>query len=187
MMRGLFRHEFPVLVHTQWAPVFQSTIRILRDEFGVDVVLSHATFDSFHNAPLVVERGLPVNLGPRQFHLDYDTGELVGLGARYHEAGVEHLSINTDAPVVHEEELSYQAAMAVRMGLPWDVALKGLTLEPAETIGMGDRIGSLDEGKDADLAAWTGDPLDPRSRVLLVLTDGRVVLDQRDASADRRF
>lgn len=186
-MRGLFRHEFPVLVHTQWMPVFQSTIRILKDEMGVDVVLSHATFDSYHNAPLVIERQLPVNLGPRQYHVDYDTGKVVGLGQRYHELGVERLSLNTDSPVVHQEELSYQATMAVRMGLPWDVALRALTLEPAEAVGVGDRVGSFDVGKDADLVLWTGDPLDPRSRVLVTISEGRVALDQRGPDAERKF
>jgi imidazolonepropionase-like amidohydrolase len=187
MMRGLFRHEFPVLVHTQWMPVFQSTIRILRDEMGVNVVLSHATFDSFHNAPLVNERDLAVNLGPRQYHVDYDSGKVVGLGARYHALGVENLSLNTDSPVVHQEELSYQATMAVRMGLPWDVALRALTLEPAEAVGVGHRVGSFDAGKDADLVLWTGDPLDPRSRVLVTMSEGRVALDQRDPGVERKF
>lgn len=184
--RGLFRREFPVLVHTQWAPVFQSTIRMLRDEFGLWVILSHATFDSFHNAPLVIERDMPVNLGPRQFHVDYETGEVIGLGARYHELGVERLSLNTDAPVVHQEELSFQAAMAVHMGLPWDAALRALTLEPARAVGLGDRIGSLEVGKDADVVAWTGDPIDPRSRVLVTVSQGRIALDQRGPDG-RRF
>ncbi len=186
-MRGLFRHEFPVLVHTQWMPVFQSTIRILRDEMGVDIVLSHATFDSFHNSPLVIERDLPVNLGPRQYHVDYDSGKVVGLGQRYHEMGVENLSLNTDSPVVHQEELSYQATMAVRMGLPWDVALRALTLEPAEAVGVSDRVGSFEAGKDADLVLWTGDPLDPRSSVLVTISEGRVALDQRGPDAERKF
>jgi imidazolonepropionase-like amidohydrolase len=187
MMRGLFRGDFPALVHTAFMPVFQSTIRMLHDEFGVGVVLSHGTFDSFHNAPLVVERDLPVDLGPRLFHVDYDTGRVVGLAARYHDQGVERLSINTDAPNVPMEELSLQAALSVRMGLPWDTALRAITLTPAEAVGVADRVGSLEPGKDADFAAWTGDPLDPRSRVLLVVSDGRIALDARDPSVERRF
>lgn len=187
LLRGLFRKEFPVLVHTQWMPVFQSTIRMLRDEFDLWIILSHATFDSFHNAPLVVERDLPVNLGPRQFHVDYDDRRVIGLGARYHEGGVEHLSLNTDSPVVPQEELSYQAAMAVRMGLPWQVGLRALTIEPAMAVGIGDDYGSLEPGKVADVVAWTGDPLDPRSHVLVTVSAGRVVLDQRPGADERRF
>jgi imidazolonepropionase-like amidohydrolase len=185
LLRGLFRKDFPVLVHTQWAPVHQATIRMLRDELGLWIIMSHSEFDSFHNAPLVVERGIPVNVGPRGYHVDYDTGELVGLAARFHEGGVERLSVNTDSPVVPQEELFLQAAMAVRYGLPWEKALRALTIEGATAIGIDRRAGSLEPGKDADVVLWTGDPLDPRSRVLVTVSSGRIALDQREG--ERRF
>jgi imidazolonepropionase-like amidohydrolase len=187
LMRGLFRRDLPILVHTQWMPVFQSTIRILRDEMDLWIVLSHAEFDSYHNAPLVRERDLFVNVGPRAYHPDFDTGQIIGLAQRYREDGVKHVSVNTDSAVVQAEELSLQAAMAVRWGFPWELALAALTSEPALAIGLGDRVGTLEPGKDADLVLWTGDPLDPRSHVLLNVTGGRLALDQRDASAPRRF
>jgi imidazolonepropionase-like amidohydrolase len=180
LMRGLFRHEFPVLVHTQWMPVYQSSIRMLRDEFGLWVVLSHAEFDSFAADPLVIARDMPVNVGPRGYHVDYDTGEISGLAVLHHEAGVRRLSVNTDSPVVPEEELPFQAGVAVRYGLDWQTAFRALTIEPATAIGLADRVGSIEPGKDADLVFWTGDPLDPRSHVLLVVGDGRVALDQRE-------
>ncbi|MEM7248798.1 MAG: amidohydrolase family protein [Acidobacteriota bacterium] len=188
LMRGLFRREFPVMVHTQWAPVFQSSLRILIDELGLWMVPGHSTFDSFHNAPLIIERGVAVNLGPRNYHVDYDTGQFLGLAAKYHEEGVEDLSLNTDSPVIAQEELFMQGTMAVRFGLPWEEAIAGLTLEPAKAIGIAHRVGSLDEGKDGDLVLWTGDPIDPRSSVLVVVSLGRVVLDQRPGSDQaRRF
>lgn len=185
LMRGLFRGDFPVLVHTQWMPVYQSSVRMLHDEFGLKIVLSHAEFDSFHADPLVVARDIPVNVGPRGYHLDYDTGEFVGLAARHREAGVRRLSVNTDSPVVPEEELSFQAGIAVRYGLDWESAFRALTIEPARAIGLGESCGSLEPGKDADLVFWTGDPLDPREHVLLVVGRGRVVLDQREG--ERRW
>ena len=178
-MRGLFHHQFPVIVHTQWAPVFESSIRMLVDEFHLWVILSHTEFDSFQADALVVKRGLPLNVGPRGYHVDFDTGEIVGLAARHHEEGVQSLSLNTDSPVVPEQELPFQAAIAVRYGLPWADALRGLTIEPARQVGVGDRVGSIEAGKEADLVFWTGDPLDPRSHVLLAITDGRIALDQR--------
>ena len=61
-------------------------------------------------------------------------------------------------------------------------ALEALTIEPAEAIGIGDRVGSLEAGKDADLVLWTGDPLDPRSHVLVTICNGRVALDQDGAT-----
>jgi imidazolonepropionase-like amidohydrolase len=185
LLRGLFRHEYPALVHTAWHVTTQATIRDLHDRFGLWVILSHATFDGFKNAPLAAERGMHVNLGPRQFLMDYDTGEVVGLGAEFWEGGVENLSITTDAPVVPQEEHSFQAAMAVRYGLPWEVAIRGLTIVPAEGLGVADRVGSLEPGKDADIALWTGDPLDPRSRVELTLVEGQVAYDA--SRGERRF
>ncbi len=185
--RGLFRREFPVLVHTQWFPVYQSSVRMLHDEFGLWVVLSHTEFDSYLAAPLVAARDMFVNVGPRALHQDYDTGQIVGLAVRHRAGGVRRLSVNTDSPVVPQEELPFQAAMAVRYGLPWDVALRALTIEPATAIGLQDRVGSIEAGKDADLVFWSGDPMDPRSRVLLVIGQGRIVLDQRDPNGDRRW
>jgi imidazolonepropionase-like amidohydrolase len=185
LLRGLFRKDFPILVHTAWHVSTQASIRDLHDRFGLWVILSHATFDGFKNAPLVSGRGMHLNLGPRQFHMDYITGEVVGLGAEYWEGGVENLSINTDSPVVPQEELFLQATMSVRYGLPWDAAIRALTIVPARGIGIADRAGSLEPGKDADIVLWTGDPLDPRSHVELTLVEGEVAYDA--AAGGRRF
>ena len=70
--------------------------------------------------------------------------------------------MNTDSPVVPQEELPYQVAMAIRLGLPEDVALKGVTINPARMLKLEKRLGSLEPGKDADIGVWTGDPFDPR-------------------------
>jgi imidazolonepropionase-like amidohydrolase len=57
--------------------------------------------------------------------------------------------------------------------------MRALTIEPATAVGIADRVGSIEPGKDADLVLWTGDPLDPRSHVLVTIAGGRVALDQR--------
>ena len=96
------------------------------------------------------------------------------------------LGYNTDSPVIPQEELSYQAAMGVRFGHDDPpAALKGITANAAQALKC-DRIsGSLQPGLDADLAAWTGFPLDPRSSVLKVWVRGKLVYDvERDG---RRF
>jgi imidazolonepropionase-like amidohydrolase len=186
LMRGLFRHEFPVLVHTAWMPVYQESVRMLHDEFGLWVILSHTEFDSFHADALVAERDMYVNVGPRMIHADWDTGEVFGLMTRHQDDGIRHLSVNTDSPVVPEEELPFQAALAVRYGLSWDDALRALTMEPALAVGIADRVGSIEPGKDADLVLWSGDPLDPRSHVMVVVGGGRIALDQR-GGGERRW
>jgi imidazolonepropionase-like amidohydrolase len=183
-LRGLFRGEFPASVHTQIYQVVMMTILMLNDEFGIKAVLDHSTFDGYKNARLIVERDMSVINGPRQVFLDSTRRRLNGCAAMWWGGGVRRLSINTDSPVIPEEELSFQAAMACRYGWEPYAALRGLTIEPARALGIDDRLGSLEPGKDADLGLWTGDPIDPRSECTKTLIDGKVVYD---GSKKRRF
>ena len=97
---------------------------------------------------------------------------------------MRELGINTDAPVVPQEELTLQAAIGCRLGLDPYVALRGLTIVPARALGVAKRIGSLEVGKDADMGLWTGDPLDPRRSCEKTFVSGLVVYD---AKKKRRF
>jgi imidazolonepropionase-like amidohydrolase len=175
-MRGLFRKEYPCAVHTQMMQVVQSSMRILHDELGMDIVIDHGTFTGYHNAPEIAKRDIPVANGPRQFWYDRNEGRFIGLAAAWYWLGLgeDLIGINTDAPGVPQEELFYQAAWSVRMGLPETAALRGLTINAARMLKIEDRVGSLESGKDADVAVWTGDPLDPRSRTRFVLVNGKV-------------
>jgi len=104
--------------------------------------------------------------------------------ARWWQGGVKKLGINTDAPVVPERELSYQAAMACWYGwLPYP-ALRGVTRIPAEALMIDDHVGSIQVGKDADFGLWTGDPIDPRSSCEMTFVNGAIVYD---AKVKRRF
>jgi imidazolonepropionase-like amidohydrolase len=128
---------------------------------------------------------MPVNNGPRV--IDYGPsreGRLVGMAAEYEAAGVPLFSLNTDSPVVPEEEFFLQGAMAARYGADPYRMLRAITIHPAKALGIDARVGSLEPGKDGDLAVFTGDPLDPRSRVELVLIEGDVEYRRaRDSSA----
>ena len=92
------------------------------------------------------------------------------------KAGV-HFCIITDHPVVPIEHLSVCASLAVRAGLPPEEALKAVTLYAAEHLGIADRVGSLEKGKDADIAVWDGEPLDSRSRVVKTFINGELVYE----------
>ncbi len=175
--RGLFAQSFPVSVHTQMYQVVLKTITLLHDRFKLRVVLDHSTFDGYKTASLVRDRGIYTIVGPRQYFFDRTERRINGCAVKYYEAGVRHLGINTDAPVVPQEELTLQAALGVRFGLDPYVALKGLTRIPAEALGLGDLLGSIEPGKLADLAVWTGDPVDPRSRCLMTFVAGEQVYD----------
>src|SRR5947209_8320903 len=181
--KPLFHREIPILVHTQGYQVIQSTLRILHDEFNLKVIIGHACFDSYRLAEETKKRGIPVMSGPRVFRYDPDTGQIHGIVAEYAKRGVTFLGVNTDAPVVPEEELFFQATMAVRFGWTEEAALRGLTIEPAKALMIDKRLGSLEVGKDADVIVTTGPVIDPRSYVTQVLSAGKSAYD---AKKDRR-
>jgi imidazolonepropionase-like amidohydrolase len=178
-LRRVLDRDVPVIIHTAGARDCVATARMFGDVFQTWMILSHGTFDSHWAASAMAERGTPVNLGPRMFDLTRD-GRIQGIAAGYWDAGCEDLSINTDAPVIAPEQLSLQAAMAVRLGLPYEAALRGLTIVPARQVGIDDRVGSLSPGKDADFIVTRGEPLDPRYPPELVFLEGRLVHSTRD-------
>jgi imidazolonepropionase-like amidohydrolase len=183
--RGLFEREFVVSVHTQMYQVVMTTVRMLAGQFGLRTVLDHCTFDGWKVAPLVLEDPSIYTInGPRQFHFDRTQRKMMGNAARWWQGGVHKLGVNTDAPVIPQEELPYQAAMAVWYGWKPYEALEGVTRVPAEALMLEERVGSIAAGKDADFGLWTGDPLDPRSSCELTVLAGRVVYD---AEEERRF
>ncbi|MBI2901857.1 MAG: amidohydrolase family protein [Planctomycetes bacterium] len=183
LMRGLFEGKYPVIVHTVDAGGVMGTARILGDEYGLRVIVSHGEFGGYRVAPEMARRGLHCNIGPRLIDIEapgygyIDRGAFWGIAAKYFEAGCTDLSINTDAPVVPQEDLAFQAAMCVRYGLPVDAALRGLTIAPARAV-LADRwVGSLEPGKHADVVLWSGEPLDVRSYVRTTIIRGKVVYD----------
>src|SRR5699024_8215841 len=90
------------------------------------------------------------------------------------EAGVR-VAITTDHPVVPINFLVHQASLAVKEGLDPEVALRALTINPADILGLDDRVGALRPGLDGDVVIWSGDPLDVFSRVQRVLITGAEV------------
>ena len=175
--KPLFRRQIPVVVHTQQYQVIQSTIRMLHDEMNLKVVIDHGTFDAYKIGKELKKRNIPVMAGPRGFLLDRDTGQLTGIVNEYEKRGVEVLGVNTDAPVIPQEELFFQATMAVRYGWSEERAIRGITIEVAKALMIDDRVGSLEVGKDADIVISTGSILDPRNYVTQVLIDGKSIYD----------
>ena len=170
----VLRREIPWRQHAHRADDIGTALR-LADEFGYDLVLDHGT-EAHLLADVLAERGVPVLIGPL-----FTTRSKVELRQRSMEnpgklaaAGVE-ISIITDHPVVPINFLIYQAALAVKEGLDPETALRAVTINPAKVLGLADRIGSLEPGKDADVVLWSGDPLDVMQRALTVWIGGREV------------
>lgn len=184
--RDLFRGEFIASMHTQAYQVVMMTLTLVKGQFGIRTVLDHSTFDGFKTAPLVIEGQDVITInGPRQLYFDGTQRRVFGNAHRWWQGGIPKLGINTDSPVIPQEELSYQAAMACYYGWVTYEAIRGLTRIGAEALLLEDRIGSLKPGMDADFAIWSGDPIDPRSICWITVIDGKVVRDARDEM--RRF
>lgn len=177
--RPLFRREIPVAVHTQQYQVVMSTIRMLHDEFNLKILIDHGTFDAYNLGEELAKRDIPVMVGPRGFWLEPNTGQLLGITQQYDQRGVAVLGVNTDAPVIPQEELAFQATMAVRYGWTEERAIRGVTIEPAKALMIEDRVGSLEPGKDADIVIATGSIIDPRNYVTQVFISGKSVYDTK--------
>lgn len=93
------------------------------------------------------------------------------------KAGVK-IAMHTDAPVINQKWLRLCAALAMRYGIPDEEALKMVTRNAAEIARVGDRVGSIEVGKDADIVIMDGPWYEPKSRVDLVIGDGQVIYDR---------
>lgn len=185
--QGLVDKTVPVSVHTQAYQVVMQTILMQKRDLGLDAFVDHGTFDGFKTGSLAVKYDVPVMNGPRQFWFDRSKAKIIGNAAGWYEQVPNGLLLgyNTDAPVIPQEELPYQAAMGVRLGAGDSRdGLLGITRHPAIALKMDDIAGSIRPGLEADLVLWTGNPIDPRSHVLKSWVRGKQVYDAKDG---RRF
>lgn len=160
--------------HTHRHDDIATAIR-LADEFGYRLVINHGT-EGHKLADVLAERDIPVIFGPlftsrSKVELrDRAIRNLATLAA----AGVR-VAITTDHPVVPINFLVHQASLAVKEGLPRDIALQALTVNPASFMRLDDRVGALKPGLDGDVVVWSGDPLDVNSRAERVFIEGAEV------------
>lgn len=173
-LNQVLRREIPWRQHSHRADDIVTALR-MADEFGYELVLDHGT-EAYRIADVIAERNVPVLYGPMivsRSKVEVRDRSPKGPGILA-EAGVK-VSIITDHPVVPIDFLIHQAALAVKEGMDPAEALRAITLNPAEVLGVADRVGSLETGKDADLVLWDGDPLDTRNRALRTWIEGREV------------
>ncbi|WP_205328162.1 amidohydrolase [Glycomyces sp. YM15] len=166
--------EIPWRQHCHRADDIATALRVA-EEFGYDLVLDHGT-EAHLLADVIAEREIPVIFGP--LLCSRSKVETVNRrpenAAKLAAAGVK-LAITTDHPVVPIEHLIIQVMLAVKAGLDRDTALRSVTINPAAIMGVDDRLGSLETGKDADFCIWSGDPLDIYSKVERAYINGRQV------------
>ncbi len=175
----VLRREIPLKAHAHRADDIQTALRIAA-EFGLDITIDHAT-DGVRIATQLASHNVKLIVGP--LLCDRCKPELASLSLetprRLAEAGLS-FALMTDHPVTPEPHLPVVAALCVREGLDEWTALRAITITPAEILGVQDRLGSLEAGKDADIVLFDGHPLDLRSHVQQVFIDGERVF-ARDA------
>lgn len=137
--------------------------------------------DGWKAAGEIAKKGVEVILDPELEYWESDEEKHEEVrrfgGDAIAKAGLK-FALQTDGMPYGTSYLWYQAATAVRNGLSRAEALRAATLSPAEILGLGARIGSIDKGKDANLAVLTGDPLDAQTWVETVLVEGKVVYER---------
>ncbi len=177
--------EVPWCQHTHRADDIATALR-LADEFGYRLVINHGT-EGHLLSDVLAARDIPVIIGPlftSRSKVEVNQRHLRNPGLLA-EAGVK-IAITTDHPVVPINFLVYQAILSVKEGLDPATALKSITINPAEILGLADRVGSLEVGKDGDVVLWDGDPLEIMSRAQRVIIEGREVYHY-DASGQTGF
>lgn len=170
----VLNHEIPLKIHAHQANDIFTAIRLAK-EFDLDLTLEHVTEGHLIVDELVKEN-LPLAVGPTlghatKFELQNKSWDTPGVLAK---AGC-HVSIITDAPVIPLHYLPLCAGLAIKAGMDEYDALRAITINPAEHIGVADRLGSLEEGKDADIVIMDGTPFTVEGIVKHVLIDGEEI------------
>ena len=172
----VLRREIPLRAHAHRADDIMTALRIA-DEFQVRVVIEHAT-EGHKIAQQLSTRGVPAVVGPTLSsrskvelqELSFNTPAILT------KAGVK-VAFTLDHPVIPVKYLPVVAALAVKAGLPEAEAWKAMTINPAEILGLSQKIGSIEAGKEADLVLWSGDPLDIRSQAEVTIIAGQIVAE----------
>jgi imidazolonepropionase-like amidohydrolase len=173
MIKVLTR-EIPLRAHAHRADDIMTAVRIA-SEFNLDLVIEHCT-EGHKVAEELAAAGIPAVVGPSmsnraKVELKDITFKTPGVLAK---AGVK-IALMTDHPVIPIQFLPICAGLAVREGLTQEEALKAITINAAEILGVQHTVGSLAPGKDADVVIWSGNPLEVMSKPNLVMINGKVV------------
>ena len=173
----VLQKQIPLKAHAHQANDLFTALRIAK-EFDVDITLEHVTEGHLIAEELAKENvrlAVGPTLGhPSKYELQHKCWETPGILA---DAGCA-VSIITDSPVIPQEHLALCAGMAIKAGMkPFD-ALQAITINPAHHLGIQDRVGSLEVGKDADIVITDGSPFSVETLICYVLCDGKILHKQ---------
>lgn len=175
----VLRREIPMKVHCEQFDML--TILRIAEEFDVELTIEHAWGASDFYDDIAASKNLRgIIFGPIGVYLTpgecgkVDIDSLIELDRR----GV-CCSIMTDGPVMNPDLIVCQAGELVRFGMDQQKALQMLTINPAKILGLEDRIGSLEKGKDADVVLFRGEPaIDTAARVVCTIVNGEIAYQE---------
>ena len=178
----VFRREIPLKAHAHRADDILTAIRIAA-EFGLDITIDHGT-ESHLIADEIKASGFPVIVGPELTarskieikNMNFRTTKVLS------EAGIL-FAITTDHPVTMLQYLPLCAGIAVKHGLAVEEGLKAITINAARICRVDDRVGSLKKGKDADIAIFTGNPMEVFTETLYTIINGQVVYSKDEKTS----
>ena len=177
ILSAALKNEIPIHVNARRAIVIRAALKVA-DEYGLKLILQECT-EGYKVAEQLAERKIPVVLGPFYYYPGNMGQNREGRKVNWNnagilaEAGVKVALASGEQPGAID--ILTAAIFAVRHGMDRDEALKAITITPAEILGVADRVGSLEKGKDADIIVLSGDPLNVTTRVEKVILNGKTV------------
>ena len=182
----VLRRELTMKIHAHRADDILTALRLAK-EFNIKITIDHCTEGYLITDVLkerLAEQGAGIIIGPllserSKIELKNQSFKAPRI---LDEAGIP-FAMMTDHPVIPIQFLPVQAGIAVREGLREETALKSITINAAKIVGIDSRVGSLEPGKDADVAVFDAHPFDYRAHCVLTLINGKIVHDARKAEA----
>jgi len=188
-MAPLFDRTMPLIVEADELQEVQAAVRFAHAQ-NVRLII-HGGRDAWMAAPLLKEHGVAVIVGaahalPSRRSSDYD--EPFRSARRLADAGILIALAGDGNGAMIERNLGFQAATSSAYGLTREQALRAVTLDAARVLGVADRAGSIETGKDATIIVTDGDPLEIRSGVLMMFLQGkRVELESRHTQLWKKY
>ena len=182
----VINRELTLKIHAHRADDILTGLRLAK-EFNLKVTIDHCTEGYLITDVLkdrLIEQGAGIIIGPLLSERSKIELKNLSFSAPriLEEAGIP-FAMMTDHPVIPIQFLPVQAGLAVREGLSVETALRSITRYAAEIVGISDRVGTLEAGKDADIAVFDGHPFDYKTHCVLTLINGRIVHDSRKREA----
>lgn len=174
-MADVLNGKLTAMITAQRAQDIMTALR-LQEEFGFDMILDGAA-EAYMVLDEIKASGVPVLIHPTMVRTYGGTQNAsFTTAAKLHEAGIPFaFQSGFESYVPKTRIVLYEAAIATAYGLPREAALQAITSNSAQILGISDTVGSLEEGKDADIVLFDGDPLEYTTHISTVIVDGKVV------------